>query len=191
MSNPAEADFILAHGTEAVALPDGSTDDMSLQQLLDLTQQCADVAKQRGKELPMIVANPDLVTVDGPSLITMPGTLAKHYKQLGRFVQLMGKPDPLIYAAAQELAGASSVQSGGGQQQWLAAGDSLEHDIAGAAAAGVQTLFIVGGIHAADVHLQGGAADDNTSCSWDEAALAQLCKQHGVQPTFCMPYLQP
>jgi ribonucleotide monophosphatase NagD (HAD superfamily) len=72
------------------------------------------------------------VTVDGPSLITMPGTLAKHYKQLGGFVQLMGKPDPLIYAAAQELAGASSVQSsGGGQQQWLAVGDSLEHDIAG------------------------------------------------------------
>lgn len=60
-----------------------------------------------------------------------------------------------------------------------------------AAAAGVQTVFIVGGIHAADVHLQGAAADDNMSCSWDEAALAQLCRQHGVQPTFCMPYLQP
>lgn len=63
VSNPTEADFILAHGTEAVALPDGSTQDMSLGQLLGLTQQCADVAKQRGKELPMIVANPDLVRV--------------------------------------------------------------------------------------------------------------------------------
>lgn len=63
MSKPAEADFILAHGTEAVALPDGSTQDMGLEQLLALTQQCADVAKQRGKELPMIVANPDLVRV--------------------------------------------------------------------------------------------------------------------------------
>lgn len=63
VSNPAEADFILAHGTEAIALPDGSTQDLSLEQLLDLTQQCADVAKQRGKELPMVVANPDLVRV--------------------------------------------------------------------------------------------------------------------------------
>lgn len=70
--------------------------------------------------------------MDGPSLITMPGTLAKHYTQLGGCVQLMGKPDPLIYAAAQELAGErSSVQSSGGQQQWLAIGDSLEHDVAG------------------------------------------------------------
>lgn len=72
------------------------------------------------------------VTVDGTSLITMPGTLAKHYKQLGGCVQLMGKPDPLIYATAQELAGEHSVRSAsGGQQQWLAIGDSLEHDIAG------------------------------------------------------------
>lgn len=59
--DPAEADFILAHGTEAVGLQDGSTQDMSLQQLFDLLQQCADVARQRGKELPMVVANPDLV----------------------------------------------------------------------------------------------------------------------------------
>lgn len=71
------------------------------------------------------------VTVDGPGLITMPGTLAAQYSQLGGHVQLMGKPDPLIYTAAQELA----VQGGTGgsqqKQQWLAIGDSLEHDVAG------------------------------------------------------------
>lgn len=61
VSSPAQADFILAHGTEAISLPDGSTQDMILQQLQELIQQCADVAKQRGKELPMVVANPDLV----------------------------------------------------------------------------------------------------------------------------------
>lgn len=74
------------------------------------------------------------VTVDGPgSLITMPGTLAKHYsEQLGGVVQLMGKPDPLIYAAAQELTGGSGPDVSSRQpQQWLAIGDSLEHDIAG------------------------------------------------------------
>lgn len=73
------------------------------------------------------------VTVDGPSLITMPGTLAKQYKQLGGRVQLMGKPDPLIYTAAQELAGPGLRQDQQQQQaqQWLAIGDSLEHDVAG------------------------------------------------------------
>ena len=72
------------------------------------------------------------VTVDGPSLITMPGTLAKHYKQLGGRLQLMGKPDPLIYAAAQDLmAPQAHTGSGQQQQQWLAIGDSLEHDVCG------------------------------------------------------------
>jgi ribonucleotide monophosphatase NagD (HAD superfamily) len=62
----------------------------------------------------------------------MPGTLAKHYSQMGGRVQLMGKPDPLIYTAAQELAAQGAT--GGNQQQqqqWLAIGDSLEHDVAG------------------------------------------------------------
>lgn len=56
----------------------------------------------------------------------------------------------------------------------------------------METLFIAGGIHAADVQLVGEAADANSACSWDEAALAELCGQHGgVQPTYCMPFLQP
>jgi hypothetical protein len=59
--DPAEADFILAHGTEAIGLQDDGTQDRSLQQLMDLLQQCADIAKQRGTEMPMVVANPDLV----------------------------------------------------------------------------------------------------------------------------------
>lgn len=62
MTDPAEADFILAHGTEAIGTPDGGTVDMSLQELQALVSSCADVAKQRGVELPMIVANPDLVS---------------------------------------------------------------------------------------------------------------------------------
>lgn len=65
VTDPAEADFILAHGTEAVGLPDGSTSDRSLQQLQQLIQQCADVAQQQGRQLPMIVANPDLVSTRG------------------------------------------------------------------------------------------------------------------------------
>lgn len=74
------------------------------------------------------------VTVDGANgLITMPGTLAKQYSQLGGTVQLMGKPDPLIYTAAREMLQQQQQEGGDNQQQqrWLAIGDSLEHDIAG------------------------------------------------------------
>lgn len=62
VEDPNQAGFILAHGTEAVGLPGGGTQDRSLQQLQGLLEQCAAVAKQRGTELPMIVANPDLVS---------------------------------------------------------------------------------------------------------------------------------
>jgi hypothetical protein len=55
--------------------------------------------------------------------------------------------------------------------------------------AGVKTLFVVGGIHAEAVQLQGSAAD-GCSRRWDEAALQQLCQQHQLQPDFCMAYLQ-
>lgn len=67
------------------------------------------------------------VTVDGSSLITMPGTLAKYYQQLGGPVQLMGKPDPIIYQAAMQLLPDAEADP----RSWLAIGDSLEHDIAG------------------------------------------------------------
>jgi ribonucleotide monophosphatase NagD (HAD superfamily) len=74
------------------------------------------------------------VTVDGASLITMPGTLAKFYQQQGGAVQLMGKPDPIIYTAAQELLPAGAASAAADPQQWLAIGDSLEHDVAGCVA---------------------------------------------------------
>lgn len=64
VTDPSKADFILAHGTEAIGLPlpDGSsTRDMSLAQLEALISQCAEVARQQGREIPMVVANPDLV----------------------------------------------------------------------------------------------------------------------------------
>ena len=76
----------------------------------------------------------------------MPGALARYYQQSchtgsgGGDVRVMGKPAPVIYEAAmRDLA----LEKG----EVLAVGDSIEHDIAGAAAAGVDALFVAGGIH--------------------------------------------
>jgi hypothetical protein len=55
-----------------------------------------------------------------------------------------------------------------------------------AAAAGIKTLFIVGGIHALDVQLK----DCNGNSNWSDAAMQQLCEQHGATPDYCMAYLQ-
>lgn len=56
--------------------------------------------------------------------------------------------------------------------------------------AGVKSLFIVGGIHAADAKLQGAPDQPNAASTWDAAALQQLCEHHGVAPDFCMAHLQ-
>lgn len=62
-----------------------------------------------------------------------------------------------------------------------------------AARAGLQSLFIAGGIHAEEIGL---VARDSTrpahssSSSWDEAALARLWEQHGVRPDYCMDFLK-
>jgi hypothetical protein len=69
---PEEADLILAHGTEAVGSAWGRpARDMDMAKLNQLLVRCAATSKVNNKPLPMVVANPDLVTVDGDDLITM------------------------------------------------------------------------------------------------------------------------
>lgn len=80
-TNPAEADFILAHGTEALGLNDaGDSLTLSLNEIKALLERAVNSGKGAP---PMIVANPDFVTVEGTNLRTMPGTLARWYEALG------------------------------------------------------------------------------------------------------------
>lgn len=67
VENVEEADFILAHGTEGMGLPSGDVRPMSLQDLEKILEICA------SKKIPMVVANPDYVTVEARALRVMPG----------------------------------------------------------------------------------------------------------------------
>jgi ribonucleotide monophosphatase NagD (HAD superfamily) len=60
----------------------------------------------------------------------------------------MGKPAAVIYEAAAAMTGTQ-------QHRILAVGDSLSHDIRGAADFGVDSLFIGGGIHANELAAAG------------------------------------
>lgn len=57
----------MAHGTEALGLPSGSVRPMKLKDLENILEQCA------AKTIPMVVANPDFVTVEARALRVMPG----------------------------------------------------------------------------------------------------------------------
>ncbi|GIL63733.1 hypothetical protein Vafri_17753 [Volvox africanus] len=148
VADPRDADFFLAHGTEALSLPGGGVEERSLEDLKALLRGAAEAAVRAGTTPPpLVVANPDVVTVDGDDLVAMPGALAAAYSSAGGPVVLMGKPSPLIYAACGEILGLNP-------SEMLAVGDSLEHDVAGALAAGVDSLFIAGGIHAQELLVQ-------------------------------------
>lgn len=67
MENAQGADFILAHGTEALGLSSGAALPMKLDDLEKILEQCAT------KKIPMVVANPDFVTVEARALRVMPG----------------------------------------------------------------------------------------------------------------------
>lgn len=167
-----DAQFLLVHGTEAIATSDGQVRGASLEELRTVVVKCATTLK-----LPMIVANPDLVTVDGDALRTMPGTLGNWYREHGGEVVLMGKPSHLMYSTA-----AAMLQLG--SDEIVCIGDSLEHDIAGAASAGLQSVFVMGGIHKEELKLSADGA------CWDGGSLQELCHSHGCAPQYVMPYFR-
>jgi HAD superfamily hydrolase (TIGR01459 family) len=104
--------------------------------------------------LPMICANPDLVVMHGSQLALCAGALAQWYEQEGGYVRWHGKPYRSVYDSCLALLGI------GDHARILAVGDSLRTDVAGAAVAGLDSLFIVGGIHAQEFGMAGAAEPD-------------------------------
>ena len=100
--------------------------------------------KERG--LDMFCANPDRVVHRGERLIFCAGAVAERYSEMGGTVLTAGKPFAPIYDLALER-----LEEHMGRRpergEVVAIGDGVPTDIAGAAGAGLDTLFITGGIH--------------------------------------------
>lgn len=163
-----EAEFVLAHGTEALGLSSGASCSMTLEELEKVLERCA------AKQIPMVVANPDFVTVEARDLRVMPGTLAAKYEKLGGEVKWMGKPDKIIYKSAMELAGVDAFDS-------IAVGDSLHHDIKGANAVGIRSAFITGGIHATELGVDSFGEEATLS------SVQALASKYDAYPSFVLP----
>ena len=153
--DPAAADFALLTGT---GRPEDTVADYEpiLRQL-------------RARDLLLICANPDLVVVRGNAREICAGAIAARYEALGGKVRYFGKPYPEVYERC--LAALGSPPRG----RILAVGDSLRTDIAGAARAGIDSLFILGGIHGAEL-IRGN--------SLDLPAFAALCRREGATPRY-------
>lgn len=91
--------------------------------------------------VPMLCANPDLTMFGAEGLIPAPGALARFYAAMGGPVSYVGKPHTPIFTAALERLGHPAPS------RVLMIGDSLDHDVAGARAAGMLALLLRAGVH--------------------------------------------
>ncbi len=178
----------------------------------DLLEQCAD------RNLPLVCANPDMVVQyhDG-SLKHMPGKIAQRYQEIleersknGKIdnipsITIYGKPHTEHFEAClRKLEQDRKTRHGiGGEEKDPSplrvahVGDSIHHDIAGANAAGVPSIFILGGIHAEE--LLSPQEDDESDTSSDEALnrripseerLREFFDREGISPTHVLPFFK-
>jgi HAD superfamily hydrolase (TIGR01459 family) len=97
-------------------------------------------------KLPMICANPDIIVPVGDTLAICAGAFAEYYIAGGGDVFWHGKPYASIYKtlfAELEALGGGSIDP----ERTLGLGDGLHTDVAGAAAAGINSALLTGGVH--------------------------------------------
>ena len=126
VEDPAAADFVLATGP--------STYDDIPEDYGPVMAACV------RRRLPMVCANPDLEVMIGDRIVECAGALARRYAALGGEVRYHGKPHPPVYRRCFDLLGIPD------RSRILAIGDTLHTDIAGAAAAGIDSALVTGGI---------------------------------------------
>jgi HAD superfamily hydrolase (TIGR01459 family) len=132
---------------------------------------CAAAARR----LPMLCANPDRVVLHLGRRELCAGALAEHYESLGGEVRYYGKPHAKAYEVCFGLLGTME------KQRILAVGDSLHTDIAGAAVAGIDSLFITSGIHADELGVDPGKTPE-------PARVEAACERAGARPVAILPY---
>jgi HAD superfamily hydrolase (TIGR01459 family) len=128
------------------------------------------IAAMRERDLTMVCANPDMVVERGDKLVYCAGAIADLYAAAGGRVLYAGKPYRPIYEQALAIAHSVSGRETD-QGRLLAIGDSVRTDLKGAAAFGIDCLFVTGGIHAEEL---GGRGQPNAAALGDIFAAAGL-----------------
>lgn len=174
--------FYLISWPEGYNLPEGydyqATGDIACADFILLTgiAQPADayvplLQKALARNLPMICANPDLLSPEGGKIKPCPGQVALLYKKMGGILSSHGKPAKELYELILQKYPTA-------KNRVLAIGDSLEHDIQGANNIGIDSLLLTQGIHG---HEWQALLEDGASIN---QASALLGKRHNVQFTY-------
>ena len=113
------------------------------------------------RQVPFLCANPDRVVHVGSKLYACAGAVADIYAGMGGPVVWFGKPVASAFMACRREIGLEDCAPADVPEKILMIGDSMQTDIAGAVAAGLDSVLITGGIHRA--HLAGHFASSPAS----------------------------
>ena len=168
-ASAASADFILCQGTEVISNGDAVVKTGFLHSG-DITPYLAALEAAKARDLEMLVANADLrAMLPSGASGHMPGAIGKAYEQMGGRVRWFGKPHAAHFEACLRLLHPNP------RERVVHVGDSLEHDIQGANAAGIDSVFVAAGIHGAQLGLrvsgEGVVAADSAALTEESIAM--------------------
>ncbi|MEO1796925.1 MAG: HAD hydrolase-like protein, partial [Pseudomonadota bacterium] len=131
------------------------------------------------RRLKLLCANPDIVVDRGAQREWCAGKLAQIYTDMGGTSLYFGKPHPPIYDLARRRLAALGKDVPG--DRILAIGDGIHTDIEGAQGEDIDSLFITGGL---------AAAETETVRQPDPAKLDAYLAAEGVTATYSIGFLR-
>lgn len=134
-------------------------------------------AKTHG--LKLLCANPDIVVDRGERREWCAGALAQLYTEMGGESLYFGKPHPPIYDLARRRL--TELGRSIDDSRVLAIGDGVFTDIAGAVGEDIDSLFITGGL---------AAAQTKTTQQPDAQALSSFLEAENSSPTYSIGFLR-
>jgi HAD superfamily hydrolase (TIGR01459 family) len=162
-----DASFLLISGTDA---PDKNMVD----------HYEADLKIAIRHRLKAICANPDSRVVLGSDQVMGPGLIARRYEDFGGVVHYVGKPHKPIFQHCIRLLQEKEIYPG----QTVMVGDTMAHDIMGAAAMNIDTCLVKNGLHAGAFKTCHSAADV------DRALNILTLQYNNVRPTYLVDRLK-
>lgn len=161
-----DADFLLIGGSDAPA-----------RTLVDYYEPI--LKKAIRKRLKAICANPDnrVVTPDG--LVIGPGMIARRYEDFGGVVGYIGKPHRPIFNHCIKLLQERNIFPG----DTVMIGDTMAHDILGAAAVEIDTCLVKCGLH------WGAFKEARNLADVDKALKVLILQYQNIRPTYLVGML--
>ncbi len=159
--NIEDADFLLISGS-----------DMPEKNMVDYYEPL--LRKAIRLRMKAICANPDSRAMVGDVMVHGPGLIARRYEDFGGVVHYIGKPHQPIYRHCIKMLQDKEIYPG----QTVMVGDTMAHDILGAASMNIDTCLVSSGLH------YGSFRTCKTPAEVDKALNILILQYNNVRPTY-------